>query len=83
MTCQAYQAPAKHETDCHPVGTLVRLGRARPVIAARRRSQAMTARLAVTAGTACLAMLPIEMRDTLPLLLRSAPLFGLRLLAGR
>jgi hypothetical protein len=82
MTCQPYQAPAEHEPGCHPVGTLVGLGRARAVIAARRRSEAMTARLVATAGAACLAMMPIEMRDTLPLLLWSG-VFRLRPLAGR
>ncbi|WP_156428347.1 hypothetical protein [Novosphingobium sp. FSW06-99] len=46
-------------------------------------SDAVTYRLAGTVGAACLALLPVELRDTLPLLVRSGPAFGLRLLTGR
>ena len=46
-------------------------------------SDAVTHRLAGTVGAACLALLPVELRDTLPLLVRSGPAFGLRLLTGR
>lgn len=86
MTCEILREHFFYGTVGVTSETCLAISGHRPEVAGNRRPRVIPKRwerLAKALAAVCLAMLPAEMRDTLPLILRTGAAFGLPLYARR